>query len=184
MLAIVLLFVANLAMAGGNTWSIDQVGGIGLLLLAACVYTMHMTSIRLWSVSWQEVIVVVPTVNVLLFTPLWPFLPSTLTKSIWQDIVVQALYQGFIVNVVALICATFAIRHLGMITVSLFMAMVPVSTAILAWLVLHETLNAWELLGIAGCSAGLLLYVLAGDRTGADQERDVSEQLQGGDAKG
>ncbi len=163
--AIALLFAANLVMTGGNGWRMEQAGGIALLLIAACIYTMHMTSIRLWSLSWQEVIVIVPMVNVLLFTPLWPFLPSALLRSSWQDIAVQALYQGVIVNVVALMCSTYAIRHLGTVTVALFMALVPVTTALLAWLALGEALNNWELAGIAGCSLGLLLYALADRKT-------------------
>ena len=156
--AIVLLFIANMTMNGGGTWSSGQISGILILLLAACIYTMHITSIRLWSVSWKEVIVVVPTVNVLLFTPLWPFLPSALFRSSWQDIAVQALYQGLIVNVLALMCGTYAIRYLGPVTVAMFMAMVPVTTAVLAWITLWEALNSWELAGIAGCSLGLLIY--------------------------
>lgn len=159
--AIAILFAANLVMSGGSDWRMEQAGGIVLLLIAACVYTVHMTSIRLWSLSWQEVIVIVPVVNVLLFTPLWPFLPSALLRSSWQDIAVQALYQGVVVNVVALMCATYSIRHLGTVTVALFMALVPVTTALLAWLLLGEALNNWELAGIGGCSFGLLLYALA-----------------------
>ena len=103
-------------------------------------------------------------VNVLLFTPLWPLLPSALSRSSWQDIAAQALYQGLVDNVLALMCGTYAIRHLGTVTVALFMAMVPVTTAILAWLFLGEALNVWELTGIFGCSIGLLLYALAGEK--------------------
>jgi len=55
-------------------------------------------------------------------------------------------------------CVAYAIRHLGTITVALFMSFVPVTTALLAWMLLGEALKGWEIAGIIGCSAGLLLY--------------------------
>jgi drug/metabolite transporter (DMT)-like permease len=38
------------------------------------------------------------------------------------------------------------------------MSVVPVSTAVLAWLLLGESLNHFELAGITGCSIGLFIY--------------------------
>jgi len=35
-----------------------------------------------------------------------------------------------------------------------------VGTALLAWLLLGESLNGWELCGIIGCSVGLFTYAL------------------------
>ena len=156
--AIFLIFMANFIMTGDTVLAVGQPVGIVLLLTAAVCYTGHMTGIRLWRMAWQDVVVIVPTVNVLLFTPLWFLLPSNLTGASLQDIAVQSVYQGVIVNVIALVCVAYAIRHLGTITVSLFMSFVPVTTALLAWGVLGEALGGWEIAGIFGCSAGLLLY--------------------------
>ena len=156
--AIALIFMANCIMTGGSVFSIGHSVGIVLLLTAAVCYTLHMTGIRLWRVGWQDVVVIVPLVNVVLFTPLWFLLPTNLSGAFLQDIAVQSIYQGVIVNVIALICVAYAIRHLGTITVALFMSFVPVTTALLAWGVLGEALGSWELAGIIGCSAGLLLY--------------------------
>ena len=89
---------------------------------------------------------------------LWFLLPSNLLQASFQDIAVQSIYQGIIVNVIALVCVAYAIRHLGTITVALFMSFVPVTTALLAWGLLGEALKIWELAGIVGCSAGLLFY--------------------------
>ncbi|MGD9948049.1 MAG: DMT family transporter [Desulfobulbus sp.] len=156
--AIGLIFFSNLIMSGDYSLSLDQLTGILLLLTAAVCYTFHMTGIRLWKMSWQDVIVIVPVVNVLIFTPLWFFFPSGLKMSTYHDMAVQAVYQGVIVNVIALMCVAYAIRHLGTITVALFMSFVPVTTAMLAWVVLGERLPPWEIAGIIGCSLGLLWY--------------------------
>jgi drug/metabolite transporter (DMT)-like permease len=156
--AIGLIFVSNLIMSGGFSFSGDQLVGIGLLLIAAVCYTFHMTGIRLWQMGWQDVLVIVPVVNVLIFTPLWLFFPSGMDTAMYHDMAVQAVYQGVIVNVIALICVAYAIRHLGTITVALFMSFVPVTTALLAWVTLGEALRPWEIAGILGCSVGLLWY--------------------------
>lgn len=156
--AIGLIFLANIVMTGGSIFVLDRLAGIVLLLAAAVCYTGHMTGIRLCGMSWRDVVVVVPTVNVAIFTPLWFLFPSGLGSASLQDMALQAIYQGIVVNILALICVAYAIRHLGTITVSLFMSFVPVTTALAAWILLGEALSPWEIAGIAGCSAGLLWY--------------------------
>lgn len=156
--AIGVIFLSNLIMSGDFSLSLDQFTGTALLLTAAICYTFHMIGIRLWKMSWRDVLVIVPVVNVLIFTPLWLFFPSGFATAKYHDMALQAVYQGVIVNVLALMCVAYAIRHLGTITVALFMSFVPVTTAILAWITLGESLGVREIAGILGCSIGLLWY--------------------------
>jgi drug/metabolite transporter (DMT)-like permease len=156
--AIALIFVANFIMAGGDTFSAGHSLGILLLLSAAVCYTAHMIAVRFWRFEWKDVLVAVPVVNAVIFLPLWFLFPTALFKAGIGEIAIQAVYQGVIVNIVGLMFSTYAIARLGTITVSIFMSFVPVGTALLAWLLLGETLNGWELCGITGCSLGLLLY--------------------------
>lgn len=156
--AIALIFAANIVMVGGNFFSSEHLLGIVLLLSAAVVYTFHMVGVRLWGFTWKDVFVVIPVVNVALFLPLWFFFPSTDFKVPVSEIILQATYQGIIVNIVALSCVAYAIRHLGTISVSLFMSFVPVITAVFAWLLLQESLTVQEITGIVGCTGGLLIY--------------------------
>ncbi len=156
--AIGLIFLANGVMAGGRVLSPDRLVGVFILLAAACCYILHMTAIRLWRMDWRDVVVAVPVVNVVLFTPLWFVLPSSLGGASLHDMAVQAVYQGVIVNVLALTAVAYAIRYLGTITVALFMSFVPVTTALLAWALLGEAPSGWETTGIVGCSLGLTLY--------------------------
>ena len=155
-----IIFVANIVMTGGTFFSSDQIFGVFLLLSAALVYTFHMVGVRLWGFTWKDVIVIIPVVNVLLFFPMWFFFPSTNFDVPMGEIFLQAGYQGIVVNIVALSCVAYAIHHLGTITVSLFMSFVPVTTAILAFLLLNESPSAWEIAGILGCTAGLFLWNL------------------------
>ncbi len=156
--AITLIFIANFVMAGGDTFSTDHLFGILLLLSAAVCYTAHMIAVRFWSFTWRDVLVAVPVVNTVIFLPLWFVFPTSLNQAGIGEILSQAVYQGIIVNIGALMCSTYAIARIGTITVSIFMSFVPVSTALLAWLLLGESLNGWELGGIAGCSVGLFFY--------------------------
>jgi drug/metabolite transporter (DMT)-like permease len=167
--AIALIFISNVVMAGGDTFSIGHLWGILLLLSAALVYMMHMTGIRRWAFGWQDVLVTVPVVNVVLFLPLWFFFPTALFQAPFRDIALQSFYQGIVVNIIALIFVAYSIRRLGLITVSLYMSFVPAVTAFFAWIFLGESLNVWEIWGIAGCSAGLILYA-----TGQDPQRIAS----------
>jgi drug/metabolite transporter (DMT)-like permease len=145
-------------MAGKGLLQLNHLSGLFLMLSAAVVYTMHLTGVRKWGFSWKDVLVTVSTVNVILFTPLWFLLPSSIAKASLSEIAVQSVYQGIIVNIIALMCVAYSVKNLGMVTTSMFMSFVPVSTALLAWVCLGEALVARELIGIAGCSLGLLLY--------------------------
>ncbi|QQG66291.1 DMT family transporter [Desulfobulbus oligotrophicus] len=159
--AIGVIFLSNICMTNGTALSLHQAGGLLLLLAAAVCYTCHMVAIRFYKMTWRDVIVIVPVVNVILFTPLWFVFRSGFVESTYHDMAVQALYQGVVVNVLALFCVAYAIEHIGTVTVSLFMSFVPVVTALLAWIMLGETLSPLEMIGIAGCSIGLTWYALS-----------------------
>jgi len=73
--AILLIFMANLVMIGGNLFSFDQLFGVFLLLSASVIYTFHMVGVRLWKFTWRDVLVVVPVVNFVLFLPFLFFFP-------------------------------------------------------------------------------------------------------------
>ena len=156
--AIFLIFLANIIMTGGSVFEKEHLSGIILLLLAAVIYVFHMIGVRRFEFDWKDVLVTVPFVNVVLFFPCWWFMDSTRFDVAANELIFQAVYQGVIVNCIALVCVAYAIRHLGTIVVSLFMSFVLVTTAILAWFVLGEPLTVYEITGIAGCTLGLLLY--------------------------
>ncbi|WP_310601337.1 DMT family transporter [Desulfobulbus sp.] len=174
--AIGLIFIANFVMTGGSLLALDQAMGIALLLGAAGCYTCHMIGIHLYRMTWRDAVVIVPLVNVAIFTPLWYLFPTGLARAPLKDIAIQAGYQGVVVNVLALICVAYAIRHLGTITVSLFMSFVPVATALWAWLLLGEALTAWEFAGIAGCSLGLFWYFQEPKKTKVIDQTAASEK--------
>lgn len=158
LLSIAIIFIANITMAGRDLLVVSHLFGAALLFSAAVWYTGHLVGIRLWKMTWKDCIIVVPSVNCALFIPAWFFLPSRIGETPLSELALQAVYQGLVVNVFALACVAYAIRSLGTLTVSLFMSFVPVTTAVLAWLLLGEQLTSFEIIAIIGCTCGLLLY--------------------------
>lgn len=155
---ITIIFLANFLMAGARGFADAHIFGILLLFCAAIFYTVHIVAIKRFHFEWKEVLVTVPVVNALIFLPLWFLFPTNLAHASLGDISAQAFYQGILINVLAVIAASHAVKHLGPITVSIYMSSVPLITAILAWFVLNEALNPGQFVAIAGCSLGLFIY--------------------------
>jgi len=157
--AIGILLIANLIMMDlTNGFSPEYLLGIASLLSAAAVFSTYMAATKKWGYSMKDVIAFVPIVNAVLFLPVWLCFPSQILDTPFQNVLIQMLYQGVLVSVVALVLITFAVSKLGSGTMSVFLSYVPAVTAVLAFIFLQESLSMQELLGIALCSIGLIVY--------------------------
>jgi drug/metabolite transporter (DMT)-like permease len=157
--AIFILLIANLMMMNLSTdLSVTYVLGIISLLSAAVVFSTYMAATRRWGYGMKDVIAFVPIVNAVLFLPIWIVFPSHIWNAPLQDVIIQMLYQGVLVSIIALMLITFAVSKLGSGTISVFLSYVPAVTAILAFIFLHESLSLQEQLGILLCSIGLMVY--------------------------
>jgi len=157
--AIGILLIANLIMMDlTNGFSPTYILGIASLLSAAVVFSTYMAATKKWGYSMKDVIAFVPIVNAVLFLPVWICFPSQILATPFEDVLIQMLYQGVLVSVVALMLITFAVSKLGSGTMSVFLSYVPAVTAVLAFIFLKESLSIQELIGICLCSVGLMLY--------------------------
>jgi len=158
-LAIFILLIANLIMMNISTDPTPvYLLGIGSLLSAAVVFSTYMAATRRWGYGMKDVIAFVPIVNAVLFLPIWFCFPSQILQTPVQDILIQMIYQGVVVSILALVLITYAVSKLGSGTMSVFLSYVPAVTAILAFLFLQESLSIQEQLGILLCSIGLTVY--------------------------
>lgn len=158
-LAVGILLVANLLIANlTDNLSMALLPGILALLAAAVIFSSYMAGLKRWGYGMKDVIAFVPAVNAVLFLPIWLFSSSALAESSMQDILIQALYQGVLVSVIALLLITYTVAKLGSGTMSVFLSFVPAVTAVLAFFFLNESLSLQEQLGIVLCSVGLLVY--------------------------
>jgi len=157
--AIACLLVANVMMMN---WSSEitttYVLGIVVLISAALVFSTYLAATRKWGYGMKDVIAFVPVVNAVLFLPVWLYLPSHISEAPINDVLIQVVYQGLVVSVFALLLVTYAVGKLGSATMSIFLSYVPAVTALLAYLLLNESLSLLEKLGIALCSIGLIIY--------------------------
>jgi len=158
-LAIVGIFGANMLMITGGTGDVFSFSWL-MLITAALVYSIHMVSVRAFSFHFKDILILTPLINIVLFAPLFFLFDSNLTTAPLSEIILQSLYQGVVVNMIALSCVSYTIKHLGATTTSLFMSFVPTVTALLAFGALGERLTPQEVLSIILCSGFLYLYNL------------------------
>ncbi len=157
--AIACLLVANVMMMNWSTViTSNYVLGIVVLISAALVFSTYMAATRKWGYGMKDVIAFVPIVNAVLFLPVWLYMPSQISEASFNDVFIQVVYQGLVVSVFALLLVTYAVGKLGSATMSIFLSYVPAVTALLAYVLLNESLSMQEKLGIALCSIGLIIY--------------------------
>ena len=141
---------------GGST----NVAGAFWLLTAALILAIYAVSMRVWSISLDVLLVAIPWINAVIFLPIWLAMPTAMGGATTREILLQVVYQGVVICVVAQFLMSYAFQSLGSVTASTFMALVPALTAIFGVVVLGEALNACSVLGVALCSLGMLAYHL------------------------
>lgn len=94
----------------------------------------------------------------LIYLPIYAlFLPKAIMVAPLNDILLQAIYQGVVVAVIAMLFFMAAMTRLGPTRLGACMALVPAVAGISASLILGETLDAWLIAGLLATSAGAWL---------------------------
>jgi drug/metabolite transporter (DMT)-like permease len=131
--------------------------GDALLLAGSLCWGVYSVLLRRWQVPPWDATMGVALLSALLYLPLYLLvLPSQLATAPAGEILLQALYQGVLVVIVAMILFTRALAALGPVRLNMFMAMVPGLATLLAVPLLGESLSFWPLLGLACVSIGAL----------------------------
>ena len=149
LLANALLFTSS----GGATLS-----ALLWLLLAAFFIAFYSVSMKIWAINIKTIMISVPLINALFFTPIWYFLPSHITVAPLNEIVLQGFYQGIVVSICALFCMTYSINKLGAVSASTIMALVPIVSVLLAMVFLDQQLSLQMAISIVICSVGIACY--------------------------
>lgn len=159
--AIALILIANLVMMQSAPSDLSS-NGVGWLMLlgASFVFSGYMFLGKKWGFTTRDVLAFLPIINAVIFLPWWLMTKSGISEAPLNELFLQAGYQGILVSVFALILTFYAIQHIGAMTLSIYFSFVPFITAILAWLILGEHLNTYEIVGILLCSLGLILYAI------------------------
>ncbi|MDA7746661.1 DMT family transporter [Psychromonas sp.] len=155
-IGVLLILLANTLLftsSGGATLS-----ALFWLLVAAFAIGFYSVSMKIWGINIQTIMVAVPLINALFFTPIWFFLPSHLNVAPINEILLQAGYQGIVVSILALFCMSYSINKLGAVSASTIMALVPIVSVLLAMVFLEQHMTMQMAISIIICSMGIACY--------------------------
>jgi drug/metabolite transporter (DMT)-like permease len=136
--------------AAGSTWIGDL-----LFVTASTSWALYTVLARRWGVAPLDTAIGVTLVSAALYLPVYVlFMPMQIASAPLQTILVQAVYQGLLVSIVALLLYMKAMTLIGPTRLGSFMALVPALAGISAVPVLGEPLSGWLLAGLAMVSLG------------------------------
>ena len=143
----------GLANHGELTWLGDAMFALGGLFWAS--YTI---ASRAWRVEPRHATAVVGVLSMIAYVPAYAWLAGAqLVAAPWREIVIQAVFQGVLSAVVALLLYTRAVAILGAARGAVFAALVPAFSLLVAIPLLHERPTPLQLAGVAFVSLGMLL---------------------------
>jgi drug/metabolite transporter (DMT)-like permease len=158
----VLILVSAIALALDASVSSGKDAWIGdlLFLVGALFFSIYMILSERWKLGAMQIIFCGTVVNAALYLPVWYFwLPSGLSDAPMGPLLLQAIYQGFVPNLIGLLFIAHASQTIGTGNTSFILAAVPGGGAILGTLILGETLSLIGILALILLTSGLLLSV-------------------------
>lgn len=143
------------AISGPNAWIGDLCFVVGAVFFATYVLLSER-----WGLSAMQVIFCGTIINAAYYVPIWAlWLPSGLQDAPLQPLILQAVYQGFVPNLIGLIFIAHAARRIGNSNTSSILAAVPGVGSLLGALILGETLSPLGIAAIVLLTVGLLISV-------------------------
>lgn len=158
--ALILVSAVVLAWDGTATTSPDTWKGDLLFFIGALFFSSYVILSEHWKISSIQIIFCGTVVNAVLYLPVWAlWLPSGLADAPLQPLLLQAVYQGFVPNLVGLLLIAHASRTIGNGNTSSILAAVPGGGGLLGALILGESLSLLSILALVLLTVGLLISV-------------------------
>ena len=156
--AIILLGLANGCMFISGIEDASLNWGWGLILIAALSIGTYMTVFRQYPIPYRISVPLMAICNFALFLPIFPFLESNLLEAPMVEIISQGFFQGIVNQVLVVFLIAYAIPRLGSVTTSVIYGLIPATTAIMGWAFLDESVVFLEMIGIVGCTIGIVWF--------------------------
>ena len=156
--AIAVLAASNLLMLGASLGAQEVTAGWLWILAPTLLLGLYLSAIRKWPVDMVVLIPAMSLGNFLLFLPFWYFLPTNLAEATAGEILVQAVFNGFVNQVGVVWMISFTVSRIGSVSTSVLYGLVPSVTALLGWLLLGEAIGVVEVVAVAGCTAGIMAF--------------------------
>jgi drug/metabolite transporter (DMT)-like permease len=156
-----ILFSAIALAWDGSTSSVQGAWkGDLLFVVGALFFTAYVLLAERWQLGAMQIIFCGTVVNAAIYLPIWAiWLPSGLAQASWGPFLLQAVYQGFVPNLIGLLFIAYASRTIGTTNTSSVLAAVPGVGSLLGALILGETLGPTGISAIGLLTVGLLISV-------------------------
>jgi drug/metabolite transporter (DMT)-like permease len=147
-----------LVLAGAASHGAPSVAGLGALAAAAAMWAVYTLMFRRSRLTPIESAALICFWSALLFLPAFVLLDlSRLGRASASELVLQAVYQGALMSVVAVITFNRAVSLLGSAAATAIIALLPAVASLLAVPVLGEVPSGFECAAIAVIVAGVLM---------------------------
>ena len=141
--------------SGVNAWIGDLFFVIGALFFSSFIVLSER-----WNLGAMQIIFCGTVVNAALYLPVWAlWLPSGLTSAPFGPLLLQAVYQGFVPNLIGLLFIAHASRTIGNGNTSSILAAVPGGGALLGVLILGESISPIGISALISLTVGLLISI-------------------------
>ena len=131
--------------------------GDAMFVLGGLSWASYTIGLRVWRVEPLHATAIVGVLSMVLYLPGYAWLAGAdLADAPWREIVIQAVFQGVLSAVVALLFYTRGVAILGAARGAVFAALVPTFSLLIAVPLLHETPTELQLVGVAFVTAGMV----------------------------
>jgi drug/metabolite transporter (DMT)-like permease len=146
--------------AGGTIGTAQNVGHV-LFLAAGFAWACYTVAMRRARLDGLHAAAIAAVGSLVLYLPAYGYIAGTsVLKASLSDIVLQAIVQGFLTGIVALLMYGHMVSILGATSGAAFLALTPAMTALMAIPILGEWPSAIDWIAIAVISIGV--YVVSG----------------------
>ena len=129
-----------------------------LFIVGGAMWAVYIVTAKKWKIDPLHAAAAVCVYSALFYLPLYFWLtPSHIGLATWKASLTQAVFQGILNSVFALVMFNRAIVLLGASTASAFLPLIPVIATLAAMPLLGETPVPLEWIGIAVATGGVLL---------------------------
>jgi len=157
-----LIFVSAVGLAWDGSVISSPNAWIGdlLFIIGAVFFSFYMILSERWHLKPMQIIFCGTIINAILYLPIWAlWLPSGLADAPMGPLLLQAVYQGFVPNLIGLLLIAHASRTIGNGNTSSILATVPGVGSLLGLLILGEAVSLFGVLALITLTIGLLISV-------------------------